>query len=322
MPFFWSKPTQINYISNDINNQDEYNTTESLFPISFAIPKCKIRNNVLGKEKWFGTIIPGDSSTYIFKTEEEYYNDYGSSVFGYTKCKAGWDCMRHYEILANGCIPYFTDLDNCPSQIMTHFPKNLVASAMNEIGSFTNDSIHEHKDIILKYTNQLLQYTRDNLTTEKMASYILKASGNNSAKSVLYLSEQLVPDYLRCTMLHGFKELFKTNCHDIPRIPHIYTDFENSDCLYGRGFSYTCLLDSVEYRDNKNDTTVVEDIMNKKYDVVIYGMCHKGMPFWDIVNQSYSKDKIILLCGEDFHDTTTCRKYAKDKYPTFIRELL
>lgn len=42
-------------------------------------------------------------NTYIFENEEEYYNDYKKSLFAITRKKGGWDCMRHYEILACGC---------------------------------------------------------------------------------------------------------------------------------------------------------------------------------------------------------------------------
>ena len=31
--------------------------------------------------------------------------------------------MRHYEILANGCIPIFLDLENCPINTLTNLPK-------------------------------------------------------------------------------------------------------------------------------------------------------------------------------------------------------
>jgi hypothetical protein len=48
----------------------------------------------------------------FYNTEEEYYNEYKKSYFAITTKKCGWDCMRHYEILANGCIPYFLNIEN------------------------------------------------------------------------------------------------------------------------------------------------------------------------------------------------------------------
>ncbi len=76
-------------------------------PISFSIPAEKIVQDVPVKTKMYATVIPGVASTYKFHTEELYYKDYQTSCFAITKKKAGWDCLRHYEILANGCIPLF-----------------------------------------------------------------------------------------------------------------------------------------------------------------------------------------------------------------------
>lgn len=292
---------------------------ERIYPISFAIPKCKVKDDVIFKRNVFGRVIPGDASSYIFDNEKMYYSDYSQSIFGITKRKHGWDCLRHYEIMANGSIPYFENLSECPKNVMTHLPKELIRSAMQDIVVSTDNVIGNNLDTIYKYSKEVLDYTRENLTTEKMASYILKTSNNENAKSILYISHNTDPDYLRCLMLHGFKELFKTKCHDIPRIPHLYTDFKDALSLYGKGFTYSCLLDPIEYRDSTQDSNIIEDIKNKKYDVIIYGSLHRGMPHWDIVNKSYSKDNIIVLCGEDGCNGD-CSRLGKEGYHSFIRE--
>ncbi len=59
------------------------------------------------KDQDFASLIPGVLSTYIYDTEEEYFKGYQRAFYAVTCKKAGWDCLRHYEILANGCIPYF-----------------------------------------------------------------------------------------------------------------------------------------------------------------------------------------------------------------------
>src|SRR5688572_9949738 len=83
------------------------------FPIGFAISETKFVSDVPIKDKDFASIIPGDLKTYIYTEESAYYKDYQRSYFAITCKKGGWDCMRHYEILANGCIPYFIDIDKC-----------------------------------------------------------------------------------------------------------------------------------------------------------------------------------------------------------------
>jgi hypothetical protein len=95
-----------------------------LFPISFALPTSKVNFNTT-KTRDIAICDPRDRSTYIYKNEIDYYNGYGESKFGFTMKKAGWDCLRHYEILGNGCIPLFKGIDSCPNLTMVNFPKEL-----------------------------------------------------------------------------------------------------------------------------------------------------------------------------------------------------
>jgi len=88
-----------------------------IHPITFSIPKEKIVSKVPFKTKLVSDMIPGDIKTYIYYTEKDYYNEYRQSMFAITFKKGGWDCMRHYEILANGCIPYFQNLEECPKYL-------------------------------------------------------------------------------------------------------------------------------------------------------------------------------------------------------------
>jgi hypothetical protein len=61
------------------------------------------------------------------------------------------------------------------------------------------------------------------------------------------------------------------------------------------------------------DATVEQDIAHKVYDLVIYGSVHRGMPFYKQVASVYEPHQIILLCGEDIHDT-----HWIDCIPTWI----
>jgi hypothetical protein len=152
-----------------------------------------------------------------------------------------------------------------------------------------------------------------------MAKYILNTTGFPNAKSVLFISNSTDPDYQRCLTLHGFKELFGAKCHDSPCIPHLYTNYGDSTKLYGKGISYTCLLDIETTRNAMNDSTLLKDIADHKYDIIIYGSIHRGTPYWDIVNMHYNPNEIILICGEDIHNCDM--SHLGNKYPLFIREL-
>lgn len=287
-----------------------------ILPISFSIPECKIVKEIPAKTQLLATNIPGKSETYIFPTEAEYYADYQRSVFAITHKKAGWDCLRHYEILANGCIPYFTDLSECPQEMLALFPKNLVKEAMIASSKPGFDPI--------PHIQALLEYTRTHLTTEAMARYVLEASNNKEAKSVLFISGDDYTDYLRCLTLHGFKMLFKSACHDVNKVPHLYDTFPEDQVagLYGKGFSYSRTLKYEEMRDDTKDQTLFDDILNRRYDIVIFGSVHRGTPCFDLIAQIYPPEKILYLCGEDGHttDEMCLVKTLHEFSPCFMRE--
>ena len=132
-----------------------------LYPITFPVPECKIIDDKIDKHfsnktRWLAFIRPDRRGTYIYHDEKSYYNDYRSSFFAYTSKKAGWDCMRHYEILANGCIPLFRDLNKCPENTMTHFPKQLVMEAMDNLLS------DDLRDLMMNNNRYKQQYNQPN----------------------------------------------------------------------------------------------------------------------------------------------------------------
>jgi len=143
---------------------------KNMFPLSFSFPKSKIVKDpsLIIKDQVFGYQVPGDRSTYKFKREKSYYNDYQRSYFGKTWKKAGWDCLRHYEVMANYCMPYFPGLDKCPEHIMTNFPKNLVIEGTKLA---EQDDINE--SMYRSLLDELFDYFINNMTTEHAAGYLL-----------------------------------------------------------------------------------------------------------------------------------------------------
>eukprot|EP00435_Cladocopium_sp_Y103_P012899 s4041_g3.t1 len=61
--------------------------------------------------------------------EEEYHQHIQKHRFGDTRRKGGFDCLRHYELMANGCIPIFHDLEHLPKSILRTLPKDLLMEA-------------------------------------------------------------------------------------------------------------------------------------------------------------------------------------------------
>lgn len=296
-----------------------------LFPITFSIPKEKICDISIQKSKILSNLIPGKTSTYIYNTEEEYYKEYQQSYFAITTKKSGWDCLRHYEILSNRCVPLFLNIDECPTNTLFLFPKILLIEAINLFNNkFSNKKINELSiEDINEYNilqNKLFEYTKNHLTTDKVAKYILQKTNYENVSKLLYLSGDVGPDYLRCLTLHGFKSIFGSDCHDYPKIPHIYKSQNiNYTNLYGKGMSYTNLLDQYLH-DSTLDVAVIDNIKNKYYDIIIYGSYHRGMPYYDLICSIYKPNEIILLCGEDLHNCNYDYFLNKQHY-VFVREM-
>ncbi len=92
-------------------------------PISFSIPEAKVQADPPPKTRLFATHVQCDEAyrlawvrenctkDYAFEDEAAYYADLGSAHFGITMRKDGWECQRHYEIAANGCVPCFFELE-------------------------------------------------------------------------------------------------------------------------------------------------------------------------------------------------------------------
>ena len=149
-------------------------TAEDVIPISFAMPMSKINFNI-NKIKNFSYITPLDKSTYTHKDEESYYKDYNEARFGITAKKGGWDCMRHYEIMGNGCLPYFINIEQCPVNVMNQFPKQMCSDinrAVLEIGpeSAYNRFIECMRLHFMTYntTTALAKYFCDILAKDKL----------------------------------------------------------------------------------------------------------------------------------------------------------
>ena len=152
--------------------QRENDGREKFLPVSFAFPKTQIPSRIVTKENEMCSIIPGKTDTYIRDNEEEYYKVLGKSKFVTTTKKGGWDCLRHYEILFNGSVPYFPDIHKCPDMTLHNHRKDLYleANRMYECGNYTNTDYENLRDEL--YTHALSTHT-----TEKLVEYVMGVSG-------------------------------------------------------------------------------------------------------------------------------------------------
>lgn len=128
---------------------------KNIFPISFSIPEEKISKFKQKKNFIVSPMIPGIKYTYIYKKEKDYNDMYQKSLFALTYKKTGWDCFRHYEILMNGALPLFLDLENCPEGTCSNLPKNKLIKIKNSLINFIpKDEINlsrKNKNIKMHY---------------------------------------------------------------------------------------------------------------------------------------------------------------------------
>lgn len=143
---FWDMAAKGTYFKRELINTDLH-----IHPIGFGIPKELISHGTK-KTKEFAYIDPNDRKTYIYDNEESYYQDYRESYFAWTQKKAGWDCLRHYEILMNGCFPAMRNIHQMPFRTMTAFPLFIVRDYFDKHGYKFTSEYWEYWDKLMEHT--------------------------------------------------------------------------------------------------------------------------------------------------------------------------
>ena len=292
---------------------------EYLFPLPYSIPLKFIKGvDQTKKTRLFSPLIPGDTKTYIYEDEDSYNSGYGESYFSFTYKKGGYDCLRHYEILANNSIPYYIDIDKIPNNTMTTFPKTIIKNAMNSLisGCYNLSSLD-------KYIRDLNDYTINNLTCEKAAEKFVdlldKFNCHIKNKKVLLINNGDT-NYSTMTLAYGLRQNLKTDFVDFPKLSHLYTK---------KHFNLHIEDDIHIDRENIDDK-----IKSRFYDYVIMGPIGPDetknhiREYEQLVQSSYKKTEIIYIFGGDrpfnvivhnkFNDFL--RHYLK-KGICFVREL-
>jgi hypothetical protein len=150
-----------------------------LQPIHFAVPLSKFiaddvfEDNLHHKSRAVAHCDPRDRSTYIFETEEEYYQQYRESFFGVTTRKAGWDCMRHHEIVSQGTAPLFIDLEACPEWTLHRLPRTLLLELRGVYRRDPEMASPESRGRYVKLMRDLFAYYKGTFTTTALAMYVL-----------------------------------------------------------------------------------------------------------------------------------------------------
>ncbi|CAE7782567.1 MOD1 [Symbiodinium sp. CCMP2456] len=218
----------------------------------------RFRTNATQKTMMFSPIIPGNYSTYIYDTEDAYYEQYSKAFFGITSKKSGWDCMRHYEIIMSGSIPYFLNLDRIPAKTMTSFPKELISRAMKLPGVPSEMEVWQaiyggkvpevnldqfDKAGYTKIREELMKYAEQKLLSTSMAAKVVPSDA--SVYRVLIHSSHSSVGYGQYFLVNGLVN----NGHSVCARPHDMLDSMRDDYtgttvgLTGRGYSWIRTVD-------------------------------------------------------------------------------
>lgn len=160
-----------------------------VYPTGFGIPLKRIQPISFNlKRQLFQKTAPDDClfksvkdfgggfKHHIFTEEQDYYDDLSKSWFGLTCKKGGWDCLRHYEIIAAGSVVLFKDYNSKPVACSPQKLPCLTYSSPEELENITNRLIidgrptFEYRNLLLKQREWLFSMG----TTEARALKILK----------------------------------------------------------------------------------------------------------------------------------------------------
>lgn len=127
---------------------------DKVFPTGFGIPIQRVKSiNFQNKTQFFQQTAPhsclfqreedlgGGSGHHIFDKETDYYEDLSKSWFGLTCKKGGWDCLRHYEIIAAGSLLLFKDYNLKPEKCSPQELPCIPYSSKEELDNILNTLI-------------------------------------------------------------------------------------------------------------------------------------------------------------------------------------
>lgn len=310
-------------------NKTNFNNSK-IESINFAYPSNKfnlyesVRDHT--KTHLFSNIIPGKSK-YNFNEEIDYMSHYSKCYYALTYKKAGWDCLRHYEIIAAGCIPYFIGIDNIPETIMKTYPKKLIKEAMNIRGlpdeKLMSNYIKNNVNLYLEIPDDF-DYDKYYKLRNEILKYFKEKCLTNTLINNLYYKKS----YVICNNVNGpqdyMRDIFIISL--LENNQYVYTNFDNSYIfndyeknttkLYGKGMTYTKCLD----KSLKKNYRILNDIdikFEENSNIIFTTKSNKEIPKIQKYKLPNKNIHIYELDGNDFPNDIVNKK----TYKKFIREL-
>jgi len=314
--FSCNEATHTNYVDKAYVAASECYRKTGVFPISFvAFPTPDLQTKE--KTSLLSPLIPG--AAYSFDHYQSYLQAYQSANFGVTHRKAGWDALRHSEIVASGCVPLMPDVEKIPTYSMTFYPKELMVQVAEEV---------RHRDVRPSEEISRAFYTarQQVLNTDFLANYILKLCPVANPRRVLFIDESLssIPDYQSLMTLIGLKRRLGKDCAVYAPVPYTYDDCpEPSEPLYGRGFGYFRSLSSTLRSDHEQTVrrSSLAETLRETWDVIIIGNVVRNFQIAKFLEDTVSTTPTVWIDGEDDPPSQRLLRFYSRARPTvFVRE--
>ncbi len=293
--------------------------TIGVWPISFSYPRpSSALSDNRSSSSTMCPVFPGHS--YAFTDGDAYIKTYAGYRFALTHKKGGWDCFRHLEILYAGAIPYMPDAGLIPGFTMVHYPKRLFSEVANQLNTAAGS-------LGVDVRKQLIDYFNQNLTTEAMARYFLKAASPIPKPKILFIDQAAVdmPDYQSILTLIGLKQILGNNVSVAFPTGYLYEDWsEDTTKLYGRGFGYTRVLDPGLKNPNEIRSTPLSLSTSalSKFDLVVIGSIKRNEDLAHQLLGRFPASKTIWVNGEDAAPSQEeLKAFTSLGVTLFVREL-
>jgi hypothetical protein len=154
-----------------------------VFPVHFAIPDRHVRPiDLLQKTQLHQTHVQdpefGVDTGYKFTEEKDYFDDLARSYFGITMRKGGWDCMRHYEIMAAGAVVMFKHFDQKPPLCAPQCPHFISYSSREDFMEKTRRLLPDGKPgpEYIRILNAQREWLLANATCQTLAKQLMDQS--------------------------------------------------------------------------------------------------------------------------------------------------
>ena len=288
-----------------------------VWPISFSFP----RQAQGAPDKFKGYLCPTfPGHRYSFQNEAEYYQNYRAYLFALTHQKGGWDCFRHLEIIHAGSVPYMPDAPLIPGNTMVFYPKVFLADVAEAMG-------RGRVKISPSLRQSLDTFFNQNLTTEAMARFLLRASEIETDANVLFVDAAVTtkPDYQSNLTLIGLKQVLGKRLSVAFPTNYIYEDWTGTATeLYGRGFGYALCLDpGLKNRNEIHEAELPMDSSSvDQFDAVIVGSVTRNRALARKLLSSFPPERTVWLHGEDLGPSPQeTDSYLATGVKLFVREL-